>query len=168
MIKKLILKIGGGWIFLILVVLAYLITAFFDISILIKSWEFLKIIFWQIAPVLILVFGLIFLANLLLSSKRVIKYLGEASGIKGWLLSAGFGILSSGPIYMWYPLLSDLKEKGMDNSLMAVFLYNRAVKIPLMPMIVLYFGWPFLLIMTVLMIAFSFLNGFLTVKLITK
>lgn len=148
--------------FFIMVCLVYLIVGIFDIDVLARSAAALKAILIQVLPVLLVVFALIFVANLFLSSKRVTAYLGEASGLKGWILSAIFGILSSGPIYMWYPLLSDLKEKGMRNALVAVFLYNRAVKIPLIPMIVLYFGWTFLAAMTFLMIAFSFLNGYLT------
>jgi uncharacterized membrane protein YraQ (UPF0718 family) len=69
------------------------------------------------------------------------------------------GIASSGPIYMWYPLLSDLKEKGMRDSLIAAFLYNRAIKIPLLPMMVHYFGWDFTFALSIYMVLFSVVNG---------
>lgn len=166
MIKKLILKIGGGWIFLAIVCLLYIITAIINIDVLRESYYFLKIILIQVVPVLFIVFLFMYLSNLFLSSKKVVRYLGSGSGWEGWFFAIIFGIMSSGPIYMWYPLLSDLKAKGMKNSLMAVFLYNRAVKIPLMPMILLYFGWPFLAVMTVLMIFFSVINGFIVGKLV--
>jgi uncharacterized membrane protein YraQ (UPF0718 family) len=62
---------------------------------------------------------------------------------------------------MWYPLLSDLKEKGMKDSLIAAFLYNRAIKIPLLPMMIYYFGWPFALILSIYQVLFSVVNGIL-------
>ena len=37
------------------------------------------------------------------------------------------GIISTGPIYAWYPLLKDFKEKRAGGSVIAI-LYNRAVK----------------------------------------
>ena len=166
MIKGLKLKVSGTGIFLLVVIFLYIVTALVKFSIVIDSLLFCKKLAWQIIPVLIVVLFFIFLANLLLNSKRVLKYLGASSGFKGWIVALIFGVLSSGPIYMWYPLLSDLKEKGMKDSLIAVFLYNRAVKIPMMPLIVYYFGLPFLIILTVLMLGFSFINGFVVGKLV--
>jgi hypothetical protein len=46
-----------------------------------------------------------------------------------------------GPIYAWYPLLKELREKGAANSLIAIFLGNRAVKPFLLPIMISYFGW---------------------------
>jgi len=66
---------------------------------------------------------------------------------------------------MWYPLLGDLKEKGMKDSLIATFLYNRAVKIPLLPMMVDYFGWDFALALSIYMILFSVVNGVIVQRL---
>ena len=78
------------------------------------------------------------------------------------------GIISTGPIYLWYPLLSDLKEKGMKDSFIAAFLYNRAVKIPLMPMMIFYFGIRFTVILTIYIVIFSMINGFCVEKLLFK
>jgi uncharacterized membrane protein YraQ (UPF0718 family) len=87
------------------------------------------------------------------------KFLGEKSGIKGFIFAVIGGILSLGPIYMWYPMLFDLRKKGMKSSLIAIFLYNRAIKIPLLPMMIYYFGPMFTLILTIYMIIFSVING---------
>ncbi len=62
-------------------------------------------------PVLAGVFGLLFLFNLLIDTKTVVRYLGRETGKTGWLIAVVTGIISAGPIYLWYPLLSDLKEK---------------------------------------------------------
>ena len=55
-----------------------------------------------------------------------------------------------GPIYSWFPLLKELREKGADVSLIAVFLGNRAVKPFLLPVMISYFGWAYALLLTVL------------------
>jgi uncharacterized membrane protein YraQ (UPF0718 family) len=89
----------------------------------------------------------------------VSKYVGRGSGIKGWLLAIVTGLLSHGPIYVWYPLLKELKEQGMSNGLVAVFLYNRAVKIPLLPMMVACFGLKIVVILLFYMFAASLIQG---------
>jgi len=93
---------------------------------------------------------------------------GKGAGVKGWLIAIFGGILSTGPIYLWYPLLSDLKEKGMKDSFIATFLYNRAVKIPLMPMMIFYFGISFTAILTIYIVIFSIINGFCVDKLLLE
>ncbi|MGM0629313.1 MAG: permease [Patescibacteria group bacterium] len=127
--------------------------------------QFLGII-REIVPVFIVVFLIMFLLGLFLNNKKIKELLGECSGIKGWIISIAGGILSSGPIYMWYPLIADLKKQGMKNSLITVFLYNRAIKIPFLPVMVQYFGLPFTIILTLYMILFSVINGLLINKLL--
>jgi len=75
------------------------------------------------------------------------------------------GILSSGPVYVWYPLLADLREEGMRDSLVAAFMYARAIKIPMIPLLVYYFGWNFTLLFTLYLLIFSVLNGLLVERL---
>ena len=99
------------------------------------------------------------ISNYFLKPKIVIKYLGGESGIKGWILAILFGILSHGSIYVWYPFLKDLRKQGMRLGLLAVFLYNRAVKIPLLPIMILYFGIPFVVVLMVYMIITSIIEG---------
>ena len=164
MIRKIITKVGVTWIFLILVAIIFSIVAFTNFSLFISSLSTFWQLFLKILPILPLIYGLIFLSNLFLDPSKIAKYVGEKSGSKGWFISILGGIISTGPIYMWYPLLSDLKEKGMKTSFIATFLYNRAIKIPLMPMLILYFGWLFTLVLTINMIIFSVINGILVKK----
>ncbi|MBN2093889.1 MAG: hypothetical protein JW740_00735 [Candidatus Zambryskibacteria bacterium] len=161
MIKKLINNFGFNWIFLFAVFCLYLVAVFLNIELFLKSLIKSKIILEEIVPVLILIFVLTFLANLFLTNKKADKILAKQSGPTGYLFAMILGIVSMGPIYMWYPLLSELKEKGLKNSLIAVFLYNRAVKIPLIPIIIYYFGVPFMIVTALLMMLFSVINGWL-------
>ena len=167
MIKKIIVKFGIGRFFLSLVIFLYLLTVIININFFTKIILHSKTIIIEVIPTLIVVFILTFLANIFLNNKQAKeKFKEKQSGLLGYLGAIFLGILSTGPIYMWYPLLSELKEDGLKNSLIAIFLYNRSVKIALIPMIIYYFGLPFLIITTILMIIFSLLNGFVIGKFI--
>ena len=148
-----------GFSFLIVVITLYIVLFFLKpdklINSLYASWN----IFVSIIPVLILVIFLIGISNYLLKPKKVSKYLGKKSGFKGWFLAALFGILSHGPIYVWYPLLKDLKKHGMRTGLVAVFLYNRSIKIPLLPVMIFYFGIYFVIILCIYMLVASIFQG---------
>ena len=109
---------------------------------------------------LVLVFFIMLLINLFLKPAAVAKFLGKGSGIKGIALSAVAGIISTGPIYAWYPLLKDLKDKGAGESSIAIFLYNRAVKPFLLPVMIGYFGWIYVTVLIVLTILASVVVGF--------
>ena len=116
-------------------------------------------LFIQILPILLLVILFMGIMNYFLTAKSASKYVGKGSGIKGWLLAISTGILSHGPIYVWYPLLKELRNKGMSNSLITVFLYNRAIKIALLPLLVYYFGITFAVVLLIYMIIASIVEG---------
>lgn len=118
-------------------------------------------IFLRIGIALILVFVLIFTLNLFLKPSHLTRFLGKESGIKGVTISALAGIVSVGPIYAWYPLLKELKARGVKTSLIAIFLNNRAVKPVLLPIMISYFGWVYVLIFTLATILGSLACGFL-------
>lgn len=107
-----------------------------------------------------LVFLIMLLINLFLKPAAIAKFLGKGAGLKGIALSAVAGIISTGPIYAWYPLLKDLREKGAGESSIAIFLYNRAVKPFLLPVMIGYFGWLYVVILTILTILASVAVGF--------
>jgi predicted Fe-Mo cluster-binding NifX family protein len=154
MIKKIIEKVEVGEVFLFLVVMGYVILGIFNFALLTDVLTVLIRLIVRIAPILLIVFVVMFLANLFFENKSVSRFLGKGSGFQGWMVAIAGGIVSSGPIYMWYPLLSDLKKKGMKDSLIAAFLYNRAIKIPLLPMMIHYFGWNFTLTLSIYMVFF--------------
>lgn len=159
-------KNGTGWIFLGFVCILYVVIGLVDFTYVKNAFSMFVTTLWKVLPILVVVFGFIFLSNVIFKPKKVIKYLGVNAGLKGWIIAIVGGILSSGPIYMWYPLLNDLREKGMKTSFIATFLYNRAVKIPLLPLMIYYFSWGFVLVLTFYMILFSVINGIVVEKLI--
>ncbi len=125
-------------------------------------------IFLNMLIPLSMIFVLMLLINLFLNPARVAKFFGKGSGVKGIILSAAAGIISTGPIYAWYPLLKDLREKGAGDSSVAIFLYNRAVKPFLLPVMVAYFGWVYVVILTILTILGSIVIGYSLSALIKK
>ena len=69
------------------------------------------------------------------------------------------GIFATGPVYAWYAVLHDLRDKGMRSSLVSVMLYARAVKLPLLPLLVYYFGLAYTVVLVVYLLLFAILSG---------
>lgn len=158
-------KIGGGWLFLALVLAACGVTALFDPqSVRVAFANFLATLV-TIVPMLAMVFLLMFLGELLLSPKRVEAWLGHGSGLRGWLVALAAGVVSSGPVYAWYALLAELRAKGMRTALLAVILDARAIKLPLLPLLAHYFGLRYMVIVSLLIAVFSILNGWMVERL---
>ena len=124
-------------------------------------------IFLNMLIPLCFVFVLMILLNLFLKPAQVARFLGKGAGIKAILLPAAAGIISMGPIYAWYPLLKELKRKGAGNSPIAIFLYNRAVKPFLLPVMIAYFGWVYVVILTILTVLASVAVGY-TISILVK
>lgn len=166
--KNLLIKTSSGLKFLGLVIIAYIILLLLNPPAFFNSVNAFIAMIIKISPILILVFSLIFIINLVLDSRKILEKISKEDGILGYLFFIIFGIVSAGPIYMWYPLLADLKEKGVKNSLIVTFLYNRAVKLPLIPIMIYYFGLKFVIILSLLMVIFSVINGLLVDKFLTQ
>lgn len=153
-------KISGLY-FLPLVLLAYLLLFITDpgqaSAALERSWHILA----KLLPVLAVVIVLLGLFSYFFNPKKVGRYLGKGSGLRGWLIAVAGGILSHGPSYIWFPLLSDLRKDGTKAGLIAAFIYVRAIKLPWIPVMVEYFGWPFTVIISVYLIVAGVLQGLL-------
>lgn len=158
----------GGIRFLLIVLCLYTVAWFVDVEKMLAAAGFSLNLLYQMLPVLLLVFVLMFAANLLVKPAWIKAHLGRDSGLKGWLIAIVGGILSVGSIYPWFALLRDFKAKGMRPALMAVFLYNRAVKLPLLPLLIQYFGLTYTVLLAAYMILFSLLGGVLLEKLLPK
>lgn len=155
----------GGWLFLLLVLAAYGVTGAIDAEMAGQALGFFAKVMQNVLPILVVVFFLLLAADLLFEPKWIKRNLGREAGIKGWLLAAVGGVLATGPIYAWYALLQELRAKGMRASLAAVFLYSRAIKLPLLPLMIHYFGTAYTVVLCVYLIVFSIINGVLMAKL---
>jgi hypothetical protein len=61
--------------------------------------------------------------------------------------------------------LGELRDKVMSGALIATFLYSRALKVPLLPLMVHYFGIVYTTTLSVGIIVFSVLSGLLMRRL---
>lgn len=116
-------------------------------------------VFTKILPIIAIVITFTALLNFFLQPKQMAKHLGHESGIRGWFWSLLAGVVSHGPIYAWYPLLENLREHGMKDELIVVFFASRAIKIPLIPIMIDYFGLPFTLLLSFYMLFGALLQG---------
>ncbi len=155
-----------GWYFLAGVIILYIIVALIKPAALLPSLKFFLNIIIKIIPVFILIFILMAVINLFVTTKKLVKYFGKKSGVKGWIAAIITGIISTGPIYLWYPLLNDLQKGGVRNGLIAAFLYNRAVKIPLLALMIVYFGLTYTIILTIVMIIASIFQGLIVEEIV--
>lgn len=159
-------KNNGKWFFLISVLTLMLVIFGVDSTKIQPILKMFKNLIIQILPVLILVYFIMLLTNYFVDNKRLKKYMGEDSGVKGWIISIVSGIISIGPVYMWYPLMKDLQNKGIKNKYLVIFLYNRGIKIQWLPMLILYFGLKYSLTLMFVMAIMSIPQGIITEKLI--
>ena len=157
-------QLSASWYFLGIIIVIYFLLFIFKQKIYLDSLSFFSQIIYKVIPIFILVFILMGFVNYFITPEFIMKHLKER-GIKKWFYVIAGGILSTGPIYMWYPLLSDLKNKGLNYGLISCFLYNCAIKIPLLPLAIIYFNWQYVLILTFVMIFVSVIQGILINKL---
>ena len=160
-------KIPGKWYFLIIVIIFYLFLLFFKSNSFVSASLFFLNILKKIIPILFLVFVLMSMINYFFTPKIISKYF-KKKGIKKWLFVIVGGILSTGAIYVWYPLLADLKNKGLSYGLVACFLYNRAIKIPMIPLMIFYFSLKYVIILSLVMIFMSVIQGIIIDKILKK
>ena len=149
----------GPWIFMFISLFLFALVFLFNKE---KGIEVSKAFYHlviEIFPFLLVVFALMVLINLYLKMDVLKKHMGKESGIKGWIIAIAAGILSMGAIYMWFPLLKDLIHKGVKPGLVGVFLYNRAIKLHWLPLMAFYFGVKYVVVLTIVTIFISVLQG---------
>ncbi len=157
---KTIAKKGRGiYIFWSVVLIIYIVVFLVDGSLAMKSLQETGITLLKILPIFVLIFVIMVLSNLFLTPELVKKHFGKEAGLRGWIYALLFGVLVAGPPYALYPMLKNMREHGLEIKYMATFLYNRNVKLALIPAMIYYFGWQYTMVITVLVIIFSVFNG---------
>lgn len=161
-------KLPGGVKFMLGMIAVYLIASFVDKSFVLSSFNKFIQTLVELLPILVLVFGVIFIVNIFLNPEKIKKHLGHDSGLKGWLYASLGSVLIVSPPYVIFPLLGQLKKHGMKYSLMAVFLGNRNVQPAFLPVMAYYFGLYFAVVISVYILAFSILNGIIMGKVMNE
>jgi len=152
-------KNRSGWIMLAITTILYAVIALSDPAIALAGLNESLHSLQTIAPVLLLVFFLLAIMNSFIKPKQIAKHLGEKSGFKGEIVALIGGVLSHGPGYVWYPILSELRSHGARDGLIVAFFYARAIKLPWLPVMVGYFGITFTLLLSVYILLAALLQA---------
>lgn len=145
--------------FLIFVIICYVILLVVDNSNALLALQESANIIKKIAPILVLIIILTALINYFVKPKQIMRHFGKDSGAKGVFYAILGGIFSHGPMYAWYGMLEDMRSHGLKDSLIATFLYSRAIKLPLLPFMIDLFGWLFTIVMITYILIASILQG---------
>lgn len=113
----------------------------------------------KIVPIFVVVIVCTAAINAALRPRQIVKHLGRESGYKGWCLALLAGVISHGPMYAWYPMIEELRRHGMRDRLIVTFFYSRAIKLPLLPLMVDYFGLLFTCILSFYILIGALLQG---------
>ena len=148
-----------GMKFLFFVLALFILLALFDFENISKIMDKVGNMLYRLIPIFILVITITALINYFLKPKKIMKYFGKDSGKRGELLALLGGVISHGPMYAWYPMLNDMRKNGLKFGLIAIFMYARAVKIPLLPFMIGLFGLPFTIIVNIYILIFAMIQG---------
>lgn len=159
-------KSMAGWYFFGIVLALYVAVLVFKSDAVMPSLVFFASIIRKIIPIFALIFVLLVAIDYYVRPESIVRHLGKDSGAKGWAYSVIAGIISTGPIYMWYPLLNEMQKKGVRNAYVAAFLYNRALKPALLPLFIYYFGLAYVAVLSVVMIIASIFQGIIVEKIL--
>jgi uncharacterized membrane protein YraQ (UPF0718 family) len=134
-------KVLRHWRFPLLVAVLYGAGFAVTPATIVSAMDMCAALFRQLALPLGLALLAMVVFNRFLSPSLVARFLGRSSGVKGIVFSSLAGILSMGPIYAWYPLFKNLRDKGASIFHVANFMGCRSIKPVLVPVMVASFGW---------------------------
>lgn len=152
---------AGGWVFQGVVALLYVLLAVVDPGRTRETLALFVQFLGRVIPVLAIVLVLLFTFDLVRSPRCVRRLVGRQSGLMGWVTVLVGGMLSTGPVHAWYALLGELRSKGMKTSLATAFPYSRAVKLPLLPLLIHYFGLRYAPVFSAYIVGFAVAGGVL-------
>jgi len=98
--------------------------------------------FMKLFPVLLLMLALVSIVLFLIPNDTLVEYMGEGSGVKGWITAAALGSIALIPGFIAYPLCGILIDNGVAYSVIAVFITTLMMTGFLtLPVEVKFFGW---------------------------
>ena len=117
----------------------------------------------EIFPAVMILSGLL---KVFVSKEIIQRYLGRTSGFKGLIIAVLLGTLPEGPLYIAFPLVKELREKGAKISNLIVFLSAWAcIKIPQELVEFKFLGLKFMALRLSLTIIFVIIMGLIAEKI---
>ncbi len=145
--------------FFLLVAFSYLVLFLINSEKTAASLQKSGLILLKLLPVFLAIIVLTAVINYFLKPQEIVKYFGKESSTMGWFYALFGGIISHGPMYAWYPMLQDMKKQGLRDGFIAAFFYARAIKLPLLPLMIDYFGFIFTVILSVYILLGAYVQG---------
>jgi uncharacterized membrane protein YraQ (UPF0718 family) len=131
-----------------MLVLSIVTTCFVLISLAVdrrKTWNGIKKglkMFLKLLPTLFIMLALVSIVLFLIPEETMVKYMGEGSGIAGWVTAALFGSVALIPGFVAYPFCGILVKSGVTYSIIAVFITTLMMTGFLtLPVEAKFFGW---------------------------
>jgi len=125
--------------------------------------------FKEMVKVIPPIFVLLGLLDVWVPREKMIKYMGDGSGIFGILISLLLGSAAAGPLYAAFPIAGTFLKKGA--SLFNILIFIGAWSTTKLPMILFEassLGWKFTLTRLILDIIVIFAIAFITNSILTK
>jgi len=110
-----------------------------------KTWMGIRkgiSMFIKLLPVLLLMLALVSVVLFLIPNDTLVQYMGEGSGLKGWLTAAFLGSVALIPGFIAYPICGILLKSGVAYSVIAVFITTLMMTgFITLPLEAKFFGW---------------------------
>lgn len=98
--------------------------------------------FFRLLPTLLLMLAIVSIVLYLIPQETLTRYMGEGSGVAGWITAAIFGSVALIPGFIAYPLCGILVKSGVAYSIIAVFITTLMMTGFLtLPVEAKFFGW---------------------------
>jgi len=152
-----------GLKFLAIIATTYGLISLYDTHTALSALQTSGAILRKVLPIIAIVITFSAIINSLIPPHMMIKHLGKNSR-RGWIVALCAGVISHGPMYIWYPMIEDLRQHGVRDGLLVTFFYSRAIKVPLLPLMIDYFGWGFTAILTCYILLAAVVQGWILEK----
>jgi len=116
------MKIIKKYLFFIITLAVLGIIFVINVNIGIKAVSTLAFSLKEMALVLPPIFILLGLLDVWISKEKMMKYVGEGSGIKGIIIVFILGSVAAGPLYAAFPVAAVLMKKGAKFSNVLIFI----------------------------------------------
>lgn len=127
------MKIFKKFIFFIVALIALIVVLIINLKTGLRALNVIGFSFKEMALVLPPIFILLGLLDVWIPKEKMIRYMGEGSGIKGIILAMIIGSVAAGPLYAAFPVAAALMRKGVKFTNILIFIGAwSTTKIPML------------------------------------
>lgn len=116
------MKIFKKYIFFIIVLAALIAVLIINLKTGLRALNVIGFSFKEMALILPPLFILLGLLDVWVPKEKMMKYMGEGSGIKGIILAIIIGSVAAGPLYAAFPVAAALMRKGVKFMNILIFI----------------------------------------------